>query len=273
LFIIGMTTRRRSFTRATGGSAIGADDDRGQLARGETVRVKLQQLRARQPFDDVDRSLRAAAVRMAGRIQQRHQRFRGAHGRAVFVLPDRGDDLALARRDLGFGERWRHHDVAEEREHRLEVFREAGTAQREQVTADGDGQRDAAAVEVLGNLVRGPRAGAAIDHARQQPGRASGSRRIADRSRAHRQVDRHGWRGARLLRQEHGPVVERRAHWRKSGVNHGSHERMGSGSNQPTVRLDSDSTIRAAAATWSWVTARMLAGALVITSTFAIVSK
>ena len=52
---------------------------------------------------------------MAVRVQQRHQRFDRADRRVVLVLPDRGDDLALARRELVVRQRRRHDDVAEQR--------------------------------------------------------------------------------------------------------------------------------------------------------------
>jgi hypothetical protein len=54
--------------------------------------------------DRVDRPFRWPAVRVRGAIEQRHQLFDGADGRAVGVLAYLRDDLALLNRQLGIGE-------------------------------------------------------------------------------------------------------------------------------------------------------------------------
>ncbi len=167
-----------------------ADDDRGQLARREARAVQRPQIVTRQPLDNRHRSLRRPAVRMAVGIQERHQRFGRAHGGAVLVLADRRDHFAFPRFDLVLRQRRRHDDVAEQREHGVEILGEAGADEGEQVTGDADGQRDAAAVERFRDLVRRPRRRPAIDHARQEPRHARRTRRIGGGPGADRDVDR-----------------------------------------------------------------------------------
>ena len=102
---------------------------------------------------------------MAAGIQLRHQRLGGADRRIVFVLADRGDHLAFPRRHLGLGQRRRHHDFAEQRQHRFEIFGEARADEREDVPGDRDRQRDAAAVELFGDRRRRASGGAPVDDA------------------------------------------------------------------------------------------------------------
>ena len=110
-----------------------ADDDGGELARREAVGMQPEQPLAGQALHGLDRALRRAAVRMAARVQQRHQRFGRAYRRIVLVLANRRHDLAFARRDLVFGKRRLHQHLAEQREHRLEILRQAGADERQDV--------------------------------------------------------------------------------------------------------------------------------------------
>ena len=126
LFIIGITTRRR---RGRGGHRRQRDRRRRRRApAAEHARrarrstrpastsptttavsslgakrcgVQVEQLVARQALDDLDAcpSMRRP-YGMIRPVQQRHQRLDRADRRIVLVLPDRGDDLALARRQL-----------------------------------------------------------------------------------------------------------------------------------------------------------------------------
>ena len=173
--------------------------------------MQLQQLIARQAVDRRDRSLGAAPVRMAARIEKHHQRLGRANGGIVFVLPDRGHDFALARHELIVRRRRRHQDVADPRQHRLEIVGEAGADQREEMTCDRNRQRDAAAVQLLGNLGGRARRGAAIDDARQQPCRSRRSGGIGSRTRAHREINRHGRRRRGVLGEERRAVGQRDA--------------------------------------------------------------
>ena len=98
----------------------------------------------------------------------------------------RRDDLAFARRQLRSGNAGRHHDVAEQREHRLEILGQTGADEREQMPRD-------VIVSVMPRLSSSSAmssadrvGGAAIDHARQQIDGARRVRRIADRSGADR---------------------------------------------------------------------------------------
>ena len=116
LFIIGMTTPPARSPRATGGSGIGGGAGFRQPpnTRAATSRDALdaRRRRRRRPSARSARSARRAgatswsrvrlstisidalrppAVRMAVRVQQRHQRFDRADGRVVLVLADRGD--------------------------------------------------------------------------------------------------------------------------------------------------------------------------------------
>ena len=103
------------------------------------------------------------------------------------------------------------HDVAEQRENGFEVAGEAGARDREQVPGDVDGERDAAAVELVGDLVGRSDGRAAIDHAAEQVRRARRIGRIADGPGTNRQVDRHGRRLPGFLGEHDDAVVERRA--------------------------------------------------------------
>ena len=204
LFIIGMTTRRRVAAGVTGGSGIGAgagvrqppntraatSSTRDALTSPTTTAVsslgakrsacsRSSRSRVRPSTISIDPFV-APAVRMPARVQQRHQRLGRADRRVVLVLPDRRDHLALARRDLSSsGQRRRHEDVAEQREHRLEIVGETRADQGEQMPGDGDRQGDAAAVELLRDVRRRARGGAAIDDTRESSHVAPG--RPADR--------------------------------------------------------------------------------------------
>src|SRR5262245_8387794 len=133
-------------------------------------------------------------------------------------------------------------------------------------------QRDATAVEILGDISGGARRGAAIEHAREEPGRPFGACRIVGRAGPDRKVDGDRWCRARFLRQKYGAVSEREARGRKTAR---SHFRLSAvvGSNQPMVRFDGARTRAAVVATSPADTAAIRAGAPVNASTDAIVSK
>ena len=115
-----------------------ADDDRAELRRCESSMVKRDQTIARERFNDLHAAFRASAVRMLLPVEHPHQRFRGPHRRAVVVLPDRGNDFAASRRELGLRHARRHHHVPEELEHAVEIFRETCADDGEDVTRDVD---------------------------------------------------------------------------------------------------------------------------------------
>jgi hypothetical protein len=71
------------------------DENRRQLRGRKAAGVLPRKVRPRQRFDDLDRPLRPAAVRVTAGVQVRHQRFDRANGWIVVVLPDRRNDLAL----------------------------------------------------------------------------------------------------------------------------------------------------------------------------------
>ena len=185
-----------------------ADDNSGELARRKPFGMEADDLVAREPFDAGDRPFDAPPVRMAVRVEPRHHAFARLHSGIVLVLTNGRDDLALARLDLVVGKRWRHQHLAEQREHRLEILREARARQRSHVPRDVDGERDAAPVEVLGDVRRGSRGRSAIDDARQQPHGAWRISGIADGPCSNREVDGNRGRGARLLGDEHDTVVQ-----------------------------------------------------------------
>ncbi len=154
---------------------------------------------------------------------------------------------------------------------------------------DADGQRDAAAVEILGDLRGRSAGGAAIDHARQQKHRAGRVGRIADRPGADRQVDGHRRDRARLLGDDDRAIGStardgfESGTWNRADVKSevsaasdvildsavfrlrtSGFERpasIGSGSNQPTVRLEGIRTVCATFDTSSSVTAAIRDGA------------
>ena len=168
------------------------------------------------------------------------------------------------------GKRRRHDDVAEQREDRLEILRQAGAGQREQMPGDADRQRDAAAVEILGDVARPigwrcrDRSRATADTSR--PGASAGSQtdpariarlmvtagilrvslamttapfeaRCATGSRPARDVEACG----SSLKSCRASTLDGVSGLRASGF--GLELPIGSGSNQPTVRLDGVSTV------------------------------
>ena len=167
-----------------------------------------------------------------------------------------------------------------ERHHGLEILRQAGAHQREEVPRHAHAQRDAAAVEGFGDVVgRTRRVDAAVPRSMTRdsryiaPGASGGSQTEPG---AHGQVDRDGRHRARLLRQhddavgQYGPGRRQTGRGRRvaAGV-----IATGSGSNQPMVRFDGARIVRAASATASRVTAAMRAPRPLNTSTPAMVSK
>ena len=170
-----------------------------------------QQFLSRQALDELDRAFRPPSVRVLVGIEQRHQRFVRADRGVVPVLANRGDDFALPRRNLGVGQRRRREDVGDERQHRLEVVGEARADEREEMTGDGDRERDAAAVELLGDLGGRPRRRAAVDDAREQPRQSGPAGRVERGAGAYGQVHGHGRRRGRPLREQDDAVVEDRA--------------------------------------------------------------
>ena len=82
-------------------------------------------------------------------------------------------------------------NVAEDAHDRFEVFGQAGADRQHQMPIDRNRQRDAAMIELFGDLRRGASGGAAVDHPRQEIRRPEGRRWIADRSGAHGQADGH----------------------------------------------------------------------------------
>ena len=154
------------------------------------------------------------------------------------------------------------------------------------VPVDSDRQRDAAAVELFGNLGGRTRGRAAIDDARQQKCIAPGAPADRRSSRRARRDDRDGRRLARLLRDHDGAVVEHDARAapgrRLAGGGSSAVRRRGrtaagrspAGSNQPIVRFDGPQHRgRAASATSPGVTACDARGIDANRSTLAIVSK
>ena len=198
LFIIGMTSRwrrgrgRHAAAATIGGGAGARQPPKTRAADVADARRRRRRRRrprsarsarsarradatssvARQPLDDVDvpfvrrpygcpsgysSAISASTARTAG--------LSSSCRIAVMTSPLRVAKLRLRQRR-------RHDDVAEQRQHRLEVLGQAGADEREQVARDGDRQRDAAAVELFGDIGRRTRRRAAIDDARQQIRRA-----------------------------------------------------------------------------------------------------
>src|SRR6516162_7534041 len=152
------------------------------------------------------------------------------------------------------------------------------------MTCHDDRQRNAAAVQLFGNLRRRSCCCAAIDDAREQPGRAFGTRRIGGGAGTHGEVDGNGRRHVGFLRQDHDAVVQDRSDGRQttwllacgSLPQHYSGEpppEPGKGSNQPIVRLAGTSACSAAFATSSAVIAAMVEGEELNSPGAAIVAK
>ena len=139
------------------------------------------------------------------------------------ILTDRRDHLALPRRQLGVRHAGRNQNVADHRQHVLEVFGEAGALGRQLVPVDRDGQRNAAAVELFGNPIGRTRRGAAIDDARQQKRRAGQPWQVADRSRPYGDMQCDGGSLMCLLGDDDRAVVERHAAGRQPGLDRGGH--------------------------------------------------
>ena len=166
----------------------------------------------------LDRALGRQSIGMMVRVQQRHQRFEGANRRTVFILPDGGDDLGLANGQLDFRQCRRHDNVSEQRAHRREILGETGAHQRQDMARDGDRQRDAAAVEIFGDVRRGPRRRATVEHPRQEEDGTRRVHRIAHRPGPHRQADGHCRQGRRLLRDDDDAVGEDGSRRRQAGT-------------------------------------------------------
>ena len=175
----GPKTRAGHLLRAHGRDV--ADDDADELAGAKSPRVLSQQVCSAETRDDVGCALRRAAIGMPIGIEVGHQRFVGADRRVVVVLPNRRDHFPLADRQFVIRERGAHQDLAEQVQDRVEILGEAGASDREQVTRDGNRERDSAAVELFGNLRRRTRA-PCLDRSRARAA-TSCPRRPADRRR------------------------------------------------------------------------------------------
>ena len=264
-------------SRDVGGPRDGhiADDGNRQLGRRKAILVETYQAVARHPLDHLQRSLLRPTVRMAVRIEHGQERFDRADGGVVFVLPDGRRDLRFACRQFRCGKRRLHDDLTEEGENRLEVLGQAGAGKRQHVAGDVDSDRDPAAVQILGDVGRGPRSGAPVDRAAQQVHGSGHSRGIPARSRADRQIHRDGRDAARVLGENGGAVQQHRSRRRKTrrGRRVQRHDPAAIGSNQPIVRFVGLRIVRAAEATSSSVTAAMRAGNSATRSAPAIVAK
>ena len=171
------------------------------------------------------------------RIQRREQGVH-RHGRgAVFVLPDRVQDLPFALFDFLIGKGGLHHDFANQLEHRFEVFREARAGDGHDVPVRAHGERYAPLVERLRNLVGRSPQGAAVDHARCKMAQAKTRVRIVDAPRFDADLNRHRRNGVRLFGNDDGAVIENMARGGKPLLKRCRHSCAPStGLNQPTVR-------------------------------------
>ena len=219
------TVRQRPKTRAATSVARAGSTSPTRTAVSSAGAKRAACCRARSArvsdLDDLDRPLRPAAVRVTAGVQLRHQPFDRANGGIVVVLPDRRDDLALRSRDLLFGaatapSRCRRATRAPARNLRQGRCRRSRT-----VTRDGDGQRDAAAVELFRD--HPPPTATSVprsmrrDSRQVAPGCVS---RIADRAGAHGQIDRDGGCLVCLLGDDDRRRCRDRADRGRTGLRH-----------------------------------------------------
>ena len=231
------------------------------------------QRRAGDPFNAFHGAPRPSSVRMRIAVEQREQPFARHRRRIVLVLTNHRHDFAAPRFDFRIGKRRMHDDVRERGERRAEIFDQTGADERQRVAVDRNRERDAAILEPVGNFLGGVRRGSAIDRPRDEMRNAVLRWRIEDRPRLERGVDGHGRRGARMLRDDAGAVVQHRSQRRQGVVAllSGGHETIGS--NQPTVRLVGVRHRPAASPTCCSVTASMLSRSEGTRRHVAIVSK
>ena len=195
---------------------------------------------------------------MRGAVQHLEERLDGANRRVVLVLTDRGEALGFALGDFRLGKHRRAHDVEDERQHVVEILRQARAAQDRCVTRRGDAQRHAPLVQLLGQLTSAVRCvGAAIEHAPGEVRQAGPIGRLVHTARADGGVDRHGRSHERLLDDDHGTAREHGPDRRQSAHHCRRHAWLSGatwGWNQPTVRFAGSRRRRAASDTSAAVT-------------------
>ena len=181
--------------------------------------------------------LRRPAVRMAVRIEHREHCLHRLRRRAVFVLPNGVQQLPLARGDFVGRELRLHHHLAEQVQHRLEIFGQAGAAHGQRVPVRAEAQRHAARVERFGDLVAAPPCRAAIERSRRQVAQSQLIVRFVDAAGVQRHLERDRRHRARFLRKDDGAVLQDNAACRKPASHRRRHDAPPAvGLNQPTVR-------------------------------------
>ena len=142
--------RRRRRARATPDVA---DDDRRQLARREALGVQSNQPLARQRSTTSTCPSAGRPYGCAAGYSSAISDSIARDGRVVLVLPDRGDDLALARRELvGSGSDGAIRMSPSSASTGSKSSARQVHDERQEVPRHGDRQRDAAVVELFGDL-------------------------------------------------------------------------------------------------------------------------
>ena len=163
------------------------------------------------------------------REQGQHRR----RGGTVFVLADGVQHLAFALLDFLQRKRRLHHHVADQLEHRLEIFRQTRAAHRHHVTVRANAQRHPSFVERLGDVFAAPALCAPVEHPRSEMAQPKQCICVVNASRTHGHLERDGRHGVRFFRDDDGAVVQRVSGCRQTFLKSCRHSSSSAGRVEP----------------------------------------
>ena len=196
------------------------------------------------------------------RIEELENPFNCPRSRVVLVLAEDRERVGPALPDLRLWKRRIARDVDDEREHVLEILREARARDGHRLPVRRHTQRHATVVELVGQHGRTPRRRSPIQHAARQIGEAGPLWRIEDAAGAEGRADRDRRSHRGFLEENDRTVGQLLADRRQPLSECGGHQRDSSGRNEATVSRLRRSRRCATSRTWSTVTASMHACSL-----------